>query len=309
MAGGGITEITLLRAYHFELTALWRGEMFENHGLGATTAADMADAIYAHSPAAGERFEIQTGFNDMDAYGVGTAALGVFSSAVAAQALWLAGNKSAATAVDWSFTGSWFTTDSTPGKYTDAAGATASGSFTGDVLHLGYTVSSITTAVGRFSLSVDGISRGTFDCGVGSSTQRHADTNSYAPAVLRLAGFGAGSHTFVITTLDAKRVFIDWVGRGANGVLCSILSLPKCTAFGYAKDGANCTAANIDTMNAALSALVTQAVADGYDLQYIDINAGFDPDTMTIASGASQGDHPNNLGGVQWTKTKLAALP
>src|SRR6266705_339905 len=226
MAGGGITETTLLRAYHFELTALWRGETYENNGVGGRVAADLGDVIFAHSPVAGERFEIAIGFNDVCAFGAGAAALGVFSSCVSALALWLAGNKSPAVNNDWSFTGAWSNSGITPGKYTDAASATASGTFDGDLFILGYTVSSYLVNglpfMGRFKVTIDGIDQGIFSAQALSSTQRNIDSSSRASAALRLAGFGAGSHTFTITTLDARRVFIDWIGRGANGLLCSI---------------------------------------------------------------------------------------
>ena len=241
IAGALITDVP--RLYHACLTALWRGEDFEQHAVSGYVVPAMADRVYAHSPAAGERFEIQIGTNDLLAHGAGAAAVEVFSSSVSALALWLAGNKSVATG--WSFTGSWSTTGTTPGKYTTSAGATASGSFTGDVLLLGYTISDLVSSMGRFTLSVDGVNQGTFSCAAGSSTARNIDTNSYAPALIRLAGFGAGAHTFLITALDAgKIVFVDWVSSGSNGLLCSILSIPKATAAAYAAGGANYSSAN-----------------------------------------------------------------
>lgn len=195
-----------------------------NLALGGQCFADIAaKQIILHNPIAGEAYEISSGTNDFGAYGTTATSLQLQSMILDAIVGWLVGDNSIARGgPGWTFSpNGWVgSLPPWPDNYpismsVNAAGASATATFTGDSFDLGYIIQDGNTA--SFTLAVDGIALPeTFQITPPRSIQTPLGQTS-SPVMLHRSGFGAGTHTLSIATQGWPwRVSLLFIGQGLN---------------------------------------------------------------------------------------------
>jgi hypothetical protein len=172
------------------------------------------------------------------------------------------------------------------------SGSTCSTTFAGDVLAVGYIIQDGQN--GQFTVTVDGNYKQTVTVSNGSAIATYLG-RTYAPALLRIVGNGAGIHTvvFEVVSPTGQYVDIDWIWSGPSSTSIFQGNILMETAAGYS--GSNGSAANTATYNSAIQSVVLQARGDGINVTYVDSAANFNPTTDT----GSDGIHPSDLGQVK----------
>lgn len=192
-------------------------------------------------------------------------------------------------------TGAWGNTSvNTIGKYTDTLGDYIEGTFDGDTLYVQGILQDAASAGGIADVYIDAAYVGSMDqTGIGMSTQ---NGRAYAPAIWTFDAGGPGSHVVRITkanaTLPKRRLYIDRIsGNGAAASRGRLLvgQTPDMTAAAYTAKGIS--QAIIDQYTLMQAALVSDLVADGYDVRLADMSS-FNPATDTQADGI----HPDVSG-------------
>ncbi len=285
------------RIYYPWLVSMLRGEepptVFAKAG---HLAADQAAAIYNSVP--GES-SLLIGTNDRLTYhGAG---VGLFQNILSAESYWLSGAMLAARRPGWTFTGTWANyVSSHPwaavGRYTNSPGATASATFDGDVLLVGYTMID-GGACGSMSVQVDGVVVGTINCAPPRVISGGVGHSPYAPGVFRASGFGPGTHTVLLTSNSAGYALIDWVG-GPPASRLWLLTLPFT---------ANGDDAEVIAYNCAISQVAVQCAADGYPVSVIGVGSVVRLNELCANSSFTNNYHPNNHGNLNMAAKIVAA--
>lgn len=265
--------------YYPWIVAAHTGEPdFLNLASNGAKSQDQIDSVYAHTPASGDEFFYLIGTNDRVTYGASSNAQTLFRNAVSAAVYWLAGGKTLASSC--TLNGSWANCQHFGEQFSRASGVAndyVEASFTGDAFLFGYSL--VDGFNGTFSVSVDGVSKGTFSC----LSPATIGGRGYGPGVLRITGCGAGSHTARVTVLSNGLGF-EYIGNGTpNSNPVYLLTQPRTSSSG--------DDANVAIYNGILSSIATQATADGYSVTLIDVGSKIDR-TIDLVDPA----HPNNRG-------------
>lgn len=286
-----------------QITSIFKGEVLTNYAVSGAMAADQADQIYGISGgfSTAPKITYMIGANDERIYGTDANKLANYKSILSAEIYYLGSTVARATEPSWSFTGTWANNAPyTIGKASHTNGSTATVTFTGDVLLAGYIIQD--GNAGQFLVTVDGVSKGTFNASGPAAIATYLG-RTYAPALLRIAGNGAGSHTAVFTVVSptGQYVYLDWISLGISSTMIFQSSITRQTAAGYAANGGS--DANVAAFNSAIRSIVTQAQGDGINVTYVDASANFNPST----DAGSDGIHPTDLGQVKLAVPMTAA--
>jgi lysophospholipase L1-like esterase len=176
-----------------------------------------------------------------------------------------------------------------------ALGATASGTFTGDSLIVGYMTSdNVTFTFGPATVSVDGVVLATIDPGNGTdgiSDGTFTNTVGYGALVLR--SLGSGAHTFTITPTTATVFTLDWIGTLSAPQACSPVvmgTVARMTALGYAAAPNNANDAIVEEGTRTIIGVVTEFAAFPVRLAYTNT-------FYNLTTGVSSDHiHPNDSG-------------
>jgi hypothetical protein len=290
-----------------EIHAIMHGVPTVNKGWGGAQTADMPYMqLTTHVPAAGERHFHMLCTNDWNSplteNPASASELALFDMLLGAQVSWLAGtNKAARDNPGW-FTGTWrvstlydnsFGGVGSRGMTTNTHGDVADVDFTGDVLHLAYTVEDLNSA--GIDVYVDEIFIERILCAPPHQIQTTRN-NTASVALYRRRGFGAGLHHLRLVAILAdtsKAVTIDWLGNGSSGVPTYLLSSPLANVASFPK------AAKVHDYNAHKAAIAAQFVADGFGaVSYIDACADVAPSTDLV-----DGTHMASIAHVKVAKT------
>lgn len=293
--GDSITAGEVANISYANIFASIRGDRVVNTARGGSTIADVAIQVYAHSPVVGERQFIMVGANDRIHRGDNASDIQLFQQGIAAlyyrlgtQHAILTPSPSCSTDVTY---GLGFTCYN-PGE-------TISFSFTGPVLTLGYRAydlqavggGPLVPVVGSFSVTVDGVAMGTFattPVAKIATGPRVCDYNvgswpcPFAPQLLRIPGFSSGPHSVILTVQDSScassgcnAVTINWAGSGvSSGVPIVALAITRSmVAAAPSCNGSQCYTyydQSTAAYNTAISAIVSQAIADGISATFVD---------------------------------------
>jgi hypothetical protein len=262
-----------------DISACWwtdlaavRGDTWQNNAFNGDQVADQwIRAVSVYVPGANDRVHFQIGENDYLHYGTDTNKQAIFASAFEAVLYDLAGNVTPAR-TGCATTGTW---ENGPGMsfLTETALATCTVTFAGDVLALSYEIQDGDT--GQAQVAVDGTYRFSLPM-QGAASADTVNGTLFAPQISRTSGYGAGTHTLVITAVTSSTapVLIDWVWQGtSNGRPVLAWTVPR-GSYGF-PGGFNFTAylptvtsqATLDPLvavyAAAQGAAIAQAQADG----------------------------------------------
>ena len=275
-----------------------------NFGLSGGWVADETDQIFSVAVASNSISTMLTSVNDMRGINTNSTAQAAFGTELYAVIPWLAtldSNKAKGQggSVPVTYTGTWNLPTSGAGTFTQTTcmnattvGSTASFSVTGTVVY----VASLQQQgnASTFGITIDGTNEGTFKSSTVLPTTGSYN-RSFGPYGLRFAGLGGGAHTVILTASTGTNggnpvYFCYGAGNAANGSYAYIGNTLSLTAAGYASGGGSPTA--VSEFNALISSVVRTLAGDGLNVVYVNANAAYNPNTMTVADGI----HPNNLG-------------
>ncbi|TXH52792.1 MAG: hypothetical protein E6Q97_14865 [Desulfurellales bacterium] len=190
---------------------------------------------------------------------------------------------------NFTYTGSWGNTAvNSFGKYTDAVGASATGTFTGDSVYVFYIIQKSASAIA--DVEINGVNVGTLNSdGTIGSDSIHAD---WAHAAHRFSGFGAGTHTIKVTSRGGVRFYFDGIADTSQ-TGSAPLKLGNIAYFSsayYTTKGIS--QATTDAYNAIVDDVADELIADGFNVQKVDINSQIVPTSDLKADGV----HWNNSG-------------
>jgi lysophospholipase L1-like esterase len=177
----------------------------------------------------------------------------------------------------------------------------------GDAVYVA--VQADTTGTSTYTVTVDGVNRGTFNTGpsfynaaafapsyVGPNGNGTIDENPWA---IRIGGLGMSRHTVTVSVASVAGgpVSVLWVGGSANtkypgeGPIALIGNTLRSTPAGY-NSGSD---AGVSAYNSDLTLLIEQMRRDGLAVVLVDACQTFDPDTGMSGDNV----HPNDLGHAQ----------
>lgn len=289
-AGNGIAGWTVGpgASYYPNIVAMMAGKRLLNLATGGTMAADACDVIFANPLGAGDSASIFFGVNDSPQYGTDANKLACYKSILSAHAYFL--GQSVSSASTWTQAGTWAT--NSPYTHSSSAGSTLTTTFSGDLLTFGY--GQQVGYSGEFSVTVDGINKGSFYFNPLANFTTNNGRN-YATMLGRIDGCGAGSHTVVFTVV-AGNVFINWIGQSIKSNPIYLLTTYLLNSY-----GANGSDAAIAALNTQVAAVATQATADGLNVTCLDTGSTIDRtvDLLTVNQlGQPDGIHPTQQGNV-----------
>lgn len=275
------------------------GWNLDNFSVSSTQLIDQIDEIYSVFPKFTDNFIMLTGYNDMRNYGANAAKQTVYQNALTAAIAWLAipdSIKVLGSSLGVDYGGSW---NSTPvygsiGKYTTSNGATATLYLYGSTIYLSFIA--IATVGGSFSISIDGVSQGSFTCR--NDNISAVSGLSYAPFLLSFGGLSDSLHTIVITTTSTNNFYFDW-GAGIRNVdnfpIVLVGNCLRMNATGYAIGSPNWNNGNdsvVTSFNNIISSVVTTLATNGLRVYLVDASASYNLSTDVYTDNI----HPNNTG-------------
>lgn len=238
------------------------------------------------------------GYNDMRAAGSDATHLESFIRALRAAITWLVRLQTDVKMLNdagWTFGGDWsggFSLGALVTKYGAANGATASISVVGTAITVCYVWRGGLGDGAQFTVSIDGVVQETVDSMIG------AGTSAYCPFARRYSGLSAGAHTVLITQVGSGKTNLGFVAGngepyGAMIALCGPLLM---TTAGYLVEPPtphSGSAAAVALYQAAVVALIAEAVADSHNAIAFDTNAA-NGGSYVIPTDVSGDDvHPN----------------
>lgn len=274
-----------------------------NAGVDGDQAADLSDDVLTELPAGRKVYTLMVGANDQRTYLTDTNKLQVFKDAMRAHLVWLglpyAGKVlgTATTPTNYkptlsgfaSATAAWTTNH---GKNSIVPGDTATFTTYGPVCYVTTMVQY--QRVSTYSISIDGVSQGTFNVAAGSDVDfTTANGKTFAERCHRFAGLSSGAHTVVITVVAAQAshpVYFEWAcgNRYAAGEWPREW-LPRVVVGQVTKQSAaypyGGSDANVATYNAAIKAIVDELVADGLNITLVDTTNAINQTTDLHADG------------------------
>jgi lysophospholipase L1-like esterase len=288
-----------------DLVAAAKGWTLTNTAASGTLLEDAGqmDNIYSQTPATSSSYMLLTGFNDARAFGSGSgqqtyrdalyAALAYLSIPQASKIL--PGTSAVTT------TGTW--TAASQGSYaTTVNGNTLRFYLQGPTIYL--VSERVSGQTGQFSLTVDDVSYGTFNCYGNSITPM---LRGYAPFLIPLRGLHTGKHKVEITKTAGDYVYFNWAAspaaaQGEAGPNVWVGNCLRMNVSGYPDGAPNHSHANdviMRSYNAIIRMAVADLTADGLSAVYVDAASRYDPDTADVQA---DNIHPSAAGA-----TKIAA--
>lgn len=285
-----------------------------NNAISGGSIMDWADTAMAQSVESDRLSVILPGYNDQRFIGDAAPSqqayrLGLY--ALAAHLAIPAARKTLGNSASITKTGTWSATPVySDGIFSTQIGATATVKAVGSAVYI-CTIQQLLEG-GRFSVTVDGESYGSFTCNQAVANGGAVSSINYLPMLVRIGGLPDGEHVVTITveTKDAasasNSVYVQWVagssagaGHGGRVYLGNTLRM---TAVGATKDGPN-----YDNYTAAGNAALSDAAAevagvlrsDGLPVFGVPVSGAFDP----AADMGPDNVHPDDAG-----HAKLAAL-
>lgn len=302
--GDSITDGTGASAPANEYVALLaaaRGWTVTNHAVSGDMVADQADPVFTLDVGNGQQSTLMLGTNDMRTYTSNVSKRAAFKAGHAALLAWLAipdARKQKGQGRD-SVTGTWTNTSVYDGGSLGIQSIvpTSTATFTayGSVVYVATILQN--SIVATFSLTVDGVNRGTYSCAPGA-TITSVNGLTYMPALVRIPGLTEGPHTVVITVVSASTsnpVYVLWVAgnlghatKGGPNVWCG--NVPRFTSAGYTASGGS--DGDVAAFNAMIRDNVRVLSADGLNVALVDSAARLAPATDLDTDGV----HPDDSG-------------
>lgn len=224
------------------------------------------------------------GTNDVHIHGNSAQEQAWFKEFLRCSAAWLVTptKKFARPTGNFTYTGTWGNTAvNTFGKFTDGAGASATGTFTGDSVYVFYIIQKTAAAVA--DVEIDGVNVGALSSdGTIGSDSIYAD---WSHAAHRFSGFGAGTHTIKITSRGGVRFYFDGIAdtNQTGGALLKLGNIAYFSSAYYTSKGIS--QATTDAYNAVINDVADELIADGFNVQKVNINAEIDPTTDLKSDG------------------------
>lgn len=292
------------------IVAKARGWTLVNLARQGTQAEDpgQAVAVFEQPITTSSRSLLLTGYNDMRMWGMNQWGLDTFEGTFRAMLVRLAtpatmriDGQSAVIAT----TGAWHNMDSSEypadlGIYTTdpTATATATTKILGTTVYI--TSMKLASGGGSFTVSVDGVDRGTFWCNFALPTK---NGTIYAPFVVRVPNLEPGFHTVAIRAASPGYIYLVSISGNAF--------LPKQTTEVWA---GNClpmkvyedagAAAAFRKYNDIIRDVVRELQDDGLNVGFVDVAKVYRPATMFSEDGI----HPNAKGQQTIAETFLSAM-
>ena len=249
---------------------------------------DLGTPVYAQTPNASssQNYSVMIGVNDANTYSAVPASAILYEDALGAELAWLAipsTRKILGTdTVNGVETGTWVADSSTAwgiGRQSQTNGSTKTWSVTGSTIYVA--TKCFKSNFGAFTISVDGVSQGSFSTDTPSDFDQSTYNNGAiaAPKLVRLTGFSTGAHTVLMTVTSAtsasNKVWVDWVA-GSGGaaytastapivVVSNITAQPVLHPNGGTEDGTASYNVIVRRVQRNLSEI------DGYDVRLADV--------------------------------------
>jgi lysophospholipase L1-like esterase len=292
------------------LIAANKGLNLTNKGLSGMRINDpaMIDNMYAEVVDNTKIYTILPGVNDARTAGTDTTLIDSFRGCLQAGLAWLAiPDAYKVKAANATKTGTWAVNTGVYGSMdyqSSTNGSTMSAKVKGTTAYVGH-IRSIGTA-GTFTVSIDGVSMGTFSTAVNTPT-RQVGGGQYGAYLLRFPGLSYGEHTVTVTVTSASgNVYIDWFG--GNGFPYD----PK----GPAVYSGNClrasdayytanpphSEAGVAAHNLVINDAVNSLARDGLNVVLVDVVSSQDRADYT------DGLHPNDAGMVKLANAFLLEM-
>lgn len=284
------------------LIAEARGWTITNHSASGDMVADQADEVFGLSVTDEHQSLLMLGTNDQRTYTTNTYKQGAFKAGHMALLAWLAipdARKQYGQNAD-SETGTWTDTivyGGALGRQSIVGTSTITFTAYGSVVYVATILQNSINAV--FTVSVDGVVKGTYQCMPGNSTTITSINGlTYMPALIRIPGLSEASHSVVITVSTASTsnpVYVLWVAgnqghRTKDGPNVWVGNVPRFTSSGYSGSGGS------DAVVAIFNDMIRQNVdtlsADGLNIALVDSAARLNPAVDLDVDGV----HPDNSG-------------
>lgn len=290
-----------------------------NEGVGSTEIIQHSIKCFGHYNASNpvknkDQFVFLSGYNDMRKYGNNANHIQYFYDTLMSNAVWCSvqdrfkiygqDTKNLIT-----YTGSWSneSTYTGIGKTSSTLNDTASFTVYGSVVYI--CSLAVSGGSGKISVSVDGVSQGTFNCY--DSDASHTGTSvSNHPFIIRIAGLSVSKHTVVVTVAQNGGATAFYFATGNGGLYpgcevkksCSpdvyIGTLMYMTATGYSSYSPlnNGSDSAVDAYNNKIALVVDTLSGDGLYVYKVDVNKYFIPSASTFDVDLV---HPNDAGHAQ----------
>ena len=277
------------------------GESFTNYAVSGNQAADTAIISHNANYGASDLVTLMIGTNDQWKYGTDTGKQALFSqffTEIIADICFPA--KVHGRDAGMTYTGTWSNTQPSwsQGKTTTVAGNTATATVSGTAVYVGVIKQDNLNGnpiSGTAEVYIDGVDEGQIGTqATGMTTQ---NGNSYAPAAYRFGGLSSGSHTVEVKVTSAYSdyrgtFYLEYIAGSQQAATPNLYlsNIPHYTAAGYASVGGS--DANLAAYNAMENTVMTNAIADGANIHFVDaqsrVNQTFDV--------SADGVHPTNSG-------------
>ncbi len=274
------------------LYAAATGKQFVNVAVSGAMVQDQTSAIYARPLSVGDSAAIFLGTNDDRMYNNDPVKQTLFIDGYRALVVYqAAARKDARTAAR--LNGDWYDNIYSGhglGIAATQAGSKVQFSFTGDVLYLGMIRQAGND--GRFTVSENGTVKGAYSLGGSGQTFFQQGTSlDYGPKCIRVAGFGAGSHTVVLEVLS-NRVYFDWWADTTKAASVLVGNIPKARPDANGNYQSGGSESSVLANNAAIVQMVSQLKADGLNVSLWDVCS-----RLTLADmDTGAGYHPIDSG-------------
>lgn len=316
--------ITYDQAY-CSLIAAAKGWALDNQAYGGSQIAsgEEIDRILAKIVSNSSIQWIMTGINDTRAYGVAPTGISTYTQTLSAALAWMGlpdGKKiraidSAAVkaGAGWAVNSSWYGGIS---MHTNTEGDSITFTVRGGGIYLCFVRDA--TSPGKCSITVDGISYGTYDHS--GSTGVVQNPRNYSLGFFRISGLTDEVHTVVVTKTSASvagdYLRVAWAAgvEGAagdyseNGGPCLYVgNCCRLTAAGYAMDAptwSNSSDSVVAAYNRIIAKVVRDLASDGLNIVHVNVHGYYDPYTMTSTDGI----HPNPAGHQAIASAFLSAM-
>jgi lysophospholipase L1-like esterase len=190
------------------------------------------------------------------------------------------------------------------------AGSTLSFSTIGDNLVVGTYGLEAHYDYGRWTVTVDGVVKGTYNPNGKADDWYYSPIQTFAPLMPNdfvLTGLGAGTHDVVITMLDNKEADFDYIGTLNTPSNCPPIVVGhvcKANDAGYALDGGYATDATIDSANARIDSIIAVWSNRGYSIGIAHTENYFNKTTDL----SNDGLHPNDNGHYHIARAFLSVI-
>lgn len=286
---GGLSVAEADRYVNILATKL--GNTLTNSYISGKELADFSGAVYGTAvTSTNQVFTFLPGFNDMRHSGASAAALESYRKTLSAYVGWLSISDSdkffGQDTTNISYVGTWNNTTLYAGvtnltRYSNTLGDTATYSVHGNSIIIGYGAIDAASG-GQFSVTIDGVLYGTYNC------YDIYDTNAdigYAPYAARIAGLSNTEHEVVITVTSAtdvaNKVYIDWVSSNGGTIKYNspnvfIGNTFRMSATGYAlgtplwNNGSDIA---VKKYNTTTKSVIDSFSNDGFNVQYVNVDS------------------------------------